>query len=698
MDDDFPRRRARSRGFRLGQPRTPLIAADGHRVLFLRSAGAGEPVHDLWAAELADGHWSERLLVAAAALLAGAHEELTDEERARRERLRETSAGITDFTVDEAGRFAAFLLSGRLWLHDVAGGETRPLPAEGCSTAALDPTGRSVAVTQGPAVALVDVAGGACRPLLTPDGEAVSWGSAEFIAAEELDRHRGLWWAPDGETLLVARVDEAPVRQWWLSDPARPDVAVRAVRYPAAGTPNARVSLHLVDRHGARTPVATPAFEYLAAVQWHDGDPVVAVLNRRQDELLVLGVDPATGACRELGAERDPAWVELVPGLPRRTPGGIAMARVDRGSDTRRLVVVGDSGTRRVATPAGLQVRAVSGHDDDGIVFTACEQDPSTVDVWRLRYDGKVIRLSEPGGWSAGHQRGGTTVIARADADSSGTVLSIRRPGAVDHRLRSLAEPPGLAIRPRFLADAAGWRHIAVLWPTDPVAGRLPILMSPYGGPHAQRSIQAAGSFATEQWLADQGFCVVVADGPGAPSRPSNERQLHRDLATGSLTGQIAALARVTAEFGDRVDPARVGIRGWSFGGYLAALGVLTRSDLFHAAVAGAPVTEWELYDTAYTERYLGLPSEHADAYRTSSLLGRAAGLHRPLLLIHGLADDNVVAAHTLRLSQALLVAGRPHQVLPLSGVTHMTPQEAVAENLLRLELDFLTRALRPGE
>jgi dipeptidyl-peptidase-4 len=144
----------------------------------------------------------------------------------------------------------------------------------------------------------------------------------------------------------------------------------------------------------------------------------------------------------------------------------------------------------------------------------------------------------------------------------------------------------------------------------------------------------------------------------------------------------------------DDLDPTRVGIRGWSFGGYLAALAVLRRPDVFHAAVAGAPVTDWRLYDTGYTERYLGMPADEDAAYEASSLIPLAAGLTRPLLIIHGLADDNVVAAHTLRLSSALLAAGRPHSVLPLTGVTHMTPQEVVAENLLRAELDFFTEHL----
>ena len=187
---------------------------------------------------------------------------------------------------------------------------------------------------------------------------------------------------------------------------------------------------------------------------------------------------------------------------------------------------------------------------------------------------------------------------------------------------------------------------------------------------------------------------MVIADGRGTPGRgPDWERTVAGDLAGPVLEDQVDALHAAADRYGD-LDLTRVGIRGWSFGGYLAALAVLRAPEVFHAGVAGAPVTDWQLYDTHYTERYLGQPQENADTYARNSLLGQAAGLTRPLMIIHGLADDNVVAAHSLRLSSALLAAGRPHTVLPLTGVTHMASQEEVAENLLLLELDFLRGAL----
>ncbi len=245
---------------------------------------------------------------------------------------------------------------------------------------------------------------------------------------------------------------------------------------------------------------------------------------------------------------------------------------------------------------------------------------------------------------------------------------------------------------------AAGRRELrtALLVPSwhEPGSAKLPVLMDPYGGPHAQRVLASADAYLTSQWFADQGFAVVVADGRGTPGRgPQWERAVAGDLASPVLEDQVDALAAVADGNGD-LDLSKVAIRGWSFGGYLAALAVLRRPDVFHAAIAGAPVTDWRLYDTHYTERYLGQPDHDGAAYERSSLIADAHKLSRPLMIIHGLADDNVAVAHTLRLSSALLAAGRPHQVLPLSGVTHMASQEVVAENLLLLQVDFLRRAL----
>jgi dipeptidyl-peptidase-4 len=288
-------------------------------------------------------------------------------------------------------------------------------------------------------------------------------------------------------------------------------------------------------------------------------------------------------------------------------------------------------------------------------------------------------------------------VVVDSALDRVGSRVTVHAPTGTA-ALSSIAAAPPFRPEVRMLSLGPRGLPAGLLLPRDHRPGvRLPVVLDPYGGPHAQRVVAAAAGWLTSQWIADQGFAVLVADGRGTPGRdPGWERAIHLDVAGPVLEDQVDAL-HAAAEVEPDLDLTRVGIRGWSFGGWLAALAVLRRPDVFHAAVAGAPVTDWALYDTFYTERYLGLPADQPEAYRSCSLLDSAPGLSRPLLLIHGLADDNVVAAHTLQLSQRLTEAGRPHSVLPLTGVTHMTPQEVVAENLLLLQVEFLRRHLQPG-
>jgi dipeptidyl-peptidase-4 len=301
---------------------------------------------------------------------------------------------------------------------------------------------------------------------------------------------------------------------------------------------------------------------------------------------------------------------------------------------------------------------------------------------WRALTDGPSVNTAAVGGE--------TTIIRTANVDEPGGRWLL--PGG--RTLERHAERP--LVRPNVTIRVHSQRvgTTAVLLPHDHDGAPLPVLLDPYGGPHAQRVVRSHNTFCASQWFADQGFAVVIVDGRGTPGRGSSfERAVVDDLASGVLDDQVEGLHAAAARHPE-LDLGRVAIRGWSFGGYLAALAVLRRPDVFHAAVAGAPVTEWRLYDTHYTERYLGDPNERPEIYDASSLLPLADRLTRPLLLIHGLADDNVVAAHTLQLSSALLAAGKPHEVLPLVGVTHMTPQETVAENLLLHQLDFLRRSL----
>ena len=317
----------------------------------------------------------------------------------------------------------------------------------------------------------------------------------------------------------------------------------------------------------------------------------------------------------------------------------------------------------------------------------------------RVGWDGALEWLTTGPGVNGVAAGGDTVVVAGRSLDHPGRRCTVRsrRRAEPDLLIESHAAEPGLEMNVEIVELGPRKLVSALVLPSGPAAaghGPLPVLLDPYGGPHVQRVQRAEALFHTSQWFAEAGFAVLVVDGRGTPGRgPAFERAVRGDLAGPVLEDQIEAL-HAAADRYPVLDLARVAIRGWSFGGYLAALAVLRRPDVFAAAIAGAPVTDWRLYDTHYTERYLGHPATEPGNYERTDLGPLAPGLQRPLMLIHGLADDNVVAAHTLRLSRALTEAGRAHTVLPLSGITHMTPQEEVAENLLLLQLRFLQDAL----
>ncbi|MFE2418444.1 prolyl oligopeptidase family serine peptidase [Streptomyces hokutonensis] len=698
--DSFPRRHARTQRFTLGAPRAFTVAPDGSRVVFLRSSSGTDRVNALWVLDPAGGE--ERVAADPRALLGGASEHLSPEERARRERTREGGAGIVGYATDSEVELASFALSGRLFTAELRAGTARELPVPG---PVIDPRpapdGRHIAyVTEG-ALRVVGAEGEGDRVLAGPESDEVTYGLAEFIAAEEMSRTRGFWWSPDSDRLLVARVDDTPVERWWIADPAHPEREPRRVAYPAAGTANAEVRLYVIALNGVRTEVVwdRARYPYLARVHWSAaGAPLLLVQARDQRSQLFLAVDPDTGATRMVHADEDPVWLDLFPGVPCWSPSGRLVRIADEGG--ARVLAVGE----RPLTGPQLHVRAVLDVSDDNVLVAASAGEaapaPETgeVHVYRVSELGLERVSQEPGVHSA-VRAGGVTVLLSAVPDRPGTRVQVLREGKKTVPIASYAEDPGVSPRITFTEGGARRVPCALLMPRDyNGSSPLPVLLDPYGGPHGQRVVAAHNAHLTSQWFADQGFAVLVADGRGTPGRsPAWEKAIRDDLAAVVLEDQIDALQALAADF--PLDLGRVAIRGWSFGGYLAALAALRRPDVFHAAVVGAPVTDLRLYDTHYQERYIGHPAEQPEVYRRNSVIDDAglvdaAEPHRPMLIIHGLADDNVVVAHSLRLSSALLAAGRPHEVLPLSGVTHMTPQEAVAENLLLLQLDFLKRSL----
>ena len=700
--DEFPRQLARTRRFTLGIPREVTISADGTRVLFLRSNGGEDPVTRLWlldVAEDADGSDAgERLLADPTGPWNVGSGEIPEAERIRRERVRERSTGIVAYSSDDACRTVAFALDGQLWTLDATGQTALPrhVPTAGPVTDPhIDPTGQRVAYVTDGALHVVELADQSDRLLAAPEHAEVSYGLPEHVAAESMYRYRGFWWAPDGRRLLVARVDNTPVGQWWIADLANPDRAPRAIRYPAAGTANAEVTAHLVSLDGTRTEVTwdRARYEYLTAANWDAHGPLLSVQSRDQRTVKILAADPATGATTTLAVQRDPDWVQITYGAPLRTKSGRLVYADDRDG-SRRLVIDGTP-----VTPDGLQVAQVCSTDGETVYFIGL-QDPTEEHLWRHHPDRGLEQISDVPGVHGGTANGGTVVhVARTMSGTTVTVTSATRNQAekqVRRHIESLEQEPLLTPRITWLTVGERDLRAALLLPSwyEPGTTSLPVLMCPYGGPAGQLVMKMrTAAFCEDQWFAEHGFAVLVVDGRGTPGRgPAWEKTIYGDALTAPVEDQADALSAVKEQFPD-LDLTRVGIRGWSFGGALAAMAVLRRPEVFHAAVSGAAPHDQRLYDTHWRERFIGRPDENPDGYDRSSTMTYAAGLTRPLLLIHGIADDNVVVAHTLRMSSALLAAGRPHEVLPLSGATHM-PTENTVSQLLGHQLDFLAGAL----
>lgn len=690
-DDSFPELSAQTGAFRKGAPRSFVISDAGHRVGFVRSTSGISAQLDLWVVENLNGTPSERCVVQASSLLSD-NEYLSPAERARRERLRESGAGITAFSADDIMSVVAFALSGQLWIVDVASGAAQQI--EGYS-AVVDPRlnaqGSLVAFTAGADFYVYDILDGREVFHLTAEGDNVTYGLADFIAAEELSRFRGHWWSPDGAQLLVERNDESDVSIKWIADPTFPDAEPRPHRYPAAGTTNSAVSLVHIDLGtGAVTRLSTDEqpLEYLANVTWSGDAPLITWLSR--DQRTEISYTLEAGRLQSVAHKSDSHWIDCGIGAPQKLSDGRLLTTTEDGE--KRRVFVDDA-----ALDFGLRnVESIVAADSRGVTVLAYNE-PWQLQAVHLNNDGTVVEVSRADGYASAIRSGQYTVVIQQALDLRVAEYSILRDFTAVATITNNATVPPVTATPRLASVTHSALPSAVLFPENHTLGshRLPVIVSIYGGPHHSEVIASRVHYSTNQWLANQGFAVVVLDNRGTPGKgPAWERAIAGNLADPVLEDQVAGLAAILAQYPDDMDGERVGIRGWSFGGYLTALAVLERPDVYAAGWSGAPVTEWSLYDTAYTERYLGLPSDQADQYKRSSLSHRAHKLQRPLTLIHGLADDNVLAANSLQLSGALLAAGKAHGFLPLAGVSHMTPQVTVARNLLLLMRDFFKNNL----
>jgi dipeptidyl-peptidase-4 len=704
LDTSYLRDHAQTRGFMLGRPVRPRIVPDGKSVLFLRSQPR-VPKMRLYEFDVASGKTRE--LLTPEAVLKGAEEKLTPEEKARRERQRVTLGGFTTYQLSPDGKHVLVSLSGRLYLVGRKDGAVTELKT-GQGTLVdpkFSPNGKSVSYVLDHDVYVIDLAKQK-ETRVTRGGTArKTHGLAEFVAQEEMNRYTGYWWSPDSKSIAFEEADAAHVEVWYLADPIHPDQPAQPNYYPRPGKANVKVRLGVV-------PVATGGettwidwnhakYPYLGAVHWHrKGGLSLLVQTRSQQEQVLLRADPATSKTTALLSERDPAWVNLNHDHPHwladgsflwagEGKDGPQLEHREKTGDLRKVLVGADEGFLEI-----LQADSKSG----SVVYRA-STDPTQQHLFRKQLaGGKAVSLSkEPGLHSATFSRNGELYVHVASLQSAMPKTTVHRgDGSLVGELPSVAEDPPFSVKQEIhkVGKGAGF-YTTIIRPRDFVDGaRYPVIVHVYGGPTHQEVQASMTRRLIDQWLADQGFIVVAADNRGTPGRGRDwERAVYRKFGSVPLEDQVAALNALGEKFPE-MDLRRVGVYGWSFGGYMAALAVLRRPDVFRAGVAGAPVTDWLDYDTHYTERYMGVPGKTDPAYKEGSLLSYAKNLQRPLLLVHGTADDNVYFRHTLKLADALFREGKDFDVLPLSGLTHLTPDAVVTQRLNGRFADFMQKHL----
>jgi dipeptidyl-peptidase-4 len=707
---DYLRSLSQTRAFTLGRPVRPQPTPDGKTVLFLRSGPRSSRL-SLYEFDVASG--ATRELLTPEQVLKGAQEKLSPEEKAQRERMRLSAGGFASFQLSDDGGLILLSLSGKLYLVRRAAAAVRELPTGPgpLLDPRLAPDGKKVAYVRSHDVHVLDLGSGRETRLTHGGSAALTHGVAEFIAQEEMGRFNGYWWSPDAQAIAYQETDQRAVEIWHVADPTYPGLEPTPFHYPRPGKANAQVRLGIVPLTGGSTTWIDwdqTKYPYLATVRWSKHGPLsLTVQTRDQKDLVLLSADVKTGKTTPLLSEHSDTWVNLHQEAPHWLPEGRGFLWVAEQHGGPRLELRSEAGAfqRVLATPE-LGYQALIGVDAKGteVAFTA-STNPTQSHLYRLSLTDPFAApqdlTPEPGLHTAVFARDHSLYVVTARLQDAMPRSTVRRAdGKVIGELPSVAEEPPFRPQVEFLkvGPAPGF-YAAIIRPRDfEPSKRYPVMLDAYGGPHHIHVTANQQRWLLDQWYAEQGFIVVSVDGRGTPGRGTEwERAIYQKFGSVPLEDQVRGLHALGEQY-PALDLKRVGIDGWSFGGYLAAQAVLRRPDVFRAGVAGAPVTDWYDYDTHYTERYLGIPPAAEAVYREASLLTYASELRRPLLLMHGTADDNVYFCHTLKLVNALFRNGKDYDLLPLSGLTHMVPDPVVMERLHGRIVRFLQKHLGEPE
>ena len=706
----------------------PQIAPDGSRVTFLRGKAAHKNRLDLWAYDVANG--KTQLLVDSEDVLPG-EEVLSDAEKARRERARTASfSGIIEYQWAPDAKSLLFPLGGELYLYDLrksGKAAVRQLThGEGFAIdPKISPKGGFVSFIRERNLWVIDLASGK-QIQLTRDGSAtIGNGVPEFVADEEMDRHTGYWWAPDDSAIAFARIDESPVpvQKRYEVYPDRTDVIEQ--RYPAAGDRNVLVRLGtIVPREGAQPRwigLGRDEDIYLARVDWRDPQHLTFQRQSRdQKRLELIETDLASNAQRTLATETSKTWVPLHNDLRFLKDGRILWS--SERSGFQHLYVIDAKGAATALTSGDWPVDDVLGVDEAAgfVYFAAGKDSPLDVQVYRVPLAGgtasteHVERLSKPDGTHKATLAGNASVYVDSWSSpdtppqlqlfrNDGTLLATLLQNDVRDPQHPYA-PYRAAHRPvefgtLTAADGRTALQYSLIKPEGfDAARRYPVVVYVYGGP-ASQTVTRSWPGRSDQWfnqyLAQQGYVVFSMDNRGTPRRGAAfGGALYGKQGTVEVADQLAGVKWLKSQ--PWVDAQRIGVHGWSNGGYMTLMLLAQASDQYACGIAGAPVTDWGLYDTHYTERYMDLPEANPEGYRQARVLQHIDGLTSKLLLIHGMADDNVLFSNSTALMSALQKRGQPFELMTYPGAKHGLKGTDLLHRLRTSEA-FFTRCLKPA-
>ncbi len=695
------------------------IAPDGSRVTFLRGKDSNKNRLDLWAYDIATGQTAK--LVDSDDILPG-DEVLSDAEKARRERQRIAAlSGIVDYQWSPDSRTLLFPLGGELYMYDLSKSgkaAVRKLTNGGgfATDPKISPRGGFVSFVRDRNLWVIDLSGGQQVQLTRDGSDTIGNGVAEFVADEEMDRHTGYWWAPDDSAIAFARIDETPVpvQKRYEVYPDRTEVVEQ--RYPAAGDRNVLVKLGVIK------PAANAATKwidlgsnpdiYLARVDWRDAQRLTFQRQSRdQHTLELVETQLANGKQRTLVTETSTTWVPLHNDL-RFLKDGRILWNSERSGFEHLYLLSEDGGNATALTSGAWPVDGVLAVDEAAgqVYFAAGKDSPLDSQVYRVPLAGGAIeRLSKTDGThSASFAKNASVFVDswsnpatppqlelfRNDGTRIAPLLKNELSDPQHPYAKFAAAQQPIEFGTLKAADGATTLHYSVLKPAGfDARKRYPVVVMVYGGP-ASQTVKRAWAPDFNQYLAQHGYVVFSIDNRGTPRRGAAfGGALYGKQGTVEVADQLKGVEWLKSQ--SWVDGNRIGVYGWSNGGYMTLMLLAKASNQYACGVAGAPVTDWGLYDTHYTERYMGLPNANVDGYREARVLEHIDGLTSKLLLIHGMADDNVLFTNSTALMSALQKRGQPFELMTYPGAKHGLKG---ADNLHRLRLteDFFARCLKP--